>query len=211
MKKCPKCGGTRFIITALFEEKWTVNENGEWLETICDRRDCVDKADDDDEWECAECHYQAPGIFLNVPERLDKLDKVLFKERLEREEKARIEKEHKDSLCKKIIALRPRIQELIKIGNAVQESKKMPGGLYTNFYATPQMLGFIKESPIEELGYDASMTRYSFHTNGDKIYEYDIHIKDQREASTEHLEMFLSQFDGFEKRFYDWFDKEFDE
>lgn len=65
-KKCPKCGSTEFFVYPHVIQKWRVNKYGEFIkqEKYCNGVSL--KADEDDEWECANCGYKADGwIFEN--------------------------------------------------------------------------------------------------------------------------------------------------
>ncbi len=61
MKKCPKCGNTKFNVSAHVVQEWLVDEDGDFIESI---DDCVAVAhfpDNEDLWTCAECGYEAAG------------------------------------------------------------------------------------------------------------------------------------------------------
>lgn len=66
MKKCPKCGGTEFIVSAHVAQDWLVDENGNFLEVTEDCTDVVHQPDDGDVWQCDSCGYAASGDEFNV-------------------------------------------------------------------------------------------------------------------------------------------------
>ena len=61
MKKCPKCGCEKFVITAHVTQEWIVDANGSYIETIDDCVDVTHYADNDDIWQCFDCYHEAPG------------------------------------------------------------------------------------------------------------------------------------------------------
>lgn len=61
MKVCPKCGGKQFIVSAHVVEDWLVDENGNWIETICSGNEVSHRPDDGDLWVCSWCQYSANG------------------------------------------------------------------------------------------------------------------------------------------------------
>ena len=68
MKRCPRCGNNRFLVSAHVVQEWVVDENG-----MYDRmsEDCVEVThfpDDDDIWECKACKYSAEGRVFEVKE-----------------------------------------------------------------------------------------------------------------------------------------------
>ena len=68
MKKCPKCGHSKFYVTAHVTQDWLVDENENHLET---QNECVEithKPDDEDVWVCEECGYDASGKEFNIKE-----------------------------------------------------------------------------------------------------------------------------------------------
>lgn len=68
MKRCPNCGGKRFVVTAHVTQDWVVDENEDWLNTYNECCVVVHQPDDDDLWECYECGYDAAGSKFNVKE-----------------------------------------------------------------------------------------------------------------------------------------------
>lgn len=72
MKRCPKCGGTKFLVTAHVTQDWYVDENGEFLETVKECDQVAHYPDDEDIWICAQCDHDGPGTEFNVPEEPEK-------------------------------------------------------------------------------------------------------------------------------------------
>ena len=66
MKRCPECGGKRFVVTAHVTQDWVVDENEMYIQTIDDCVDIVHRPDNDDLWECFECGYSASGSEFEV-------------------------------------------------------------------------------------------------------------------------------------------------
>ena len=68
MKRCPKCGCTKFLVTAHVTQDWYVDENGDFLEVVTECDQVVHQPDDEDIWICTACDFDAPGKEFNVPE-----------------------------------------------------------------------------------------------------------------------------------------------
>ena len=66
MKRCPKCGGTRFDVTAHVAQDWMVDENGNFMRELDSCSAVLHTPDDDDIWECHECGHSAAGAEFNV-------------------------------------------------------------------------------------------------------------------------------------------------
>ena len=66
MKRCPECGGKRFVVTAHVTQDWVVDGNEVYIQTIDDCVDIVHRLDNDDLWECFECGYSASGSEFEV-------------------------------------------------------------------------------------------------------------------------------------------------
>ena len=88
MKKCPKCGGTKFLVTAHVTQDWYVDENGNFLEVVKDCDQVTHAPDDDDIWVCAACDYDAAGAEFNVKEEPEQ-DTEKTPEDAAKEDKAR--------------------------------------------------------------------------------------------------------------------------
>ena len=67
MKKCPKCGGIRFVVTAHVTQDW-IMDGGEYDETIDSCVEVTHYPTDDDMWCCFQCGYEADGYVFNVKE-----------------------------------------------------------------------------------------------------------------------------------------------
>ena len=64
-KRCPKCGGTTFLVTAHVAQDWKVDGDEEFLECVDNCSEVTHRADDEDIWACAGCGYDAPGHAFN--------------------------------------------------------------------------------------------------------------------------------------------------
>lgn len=225
MKKCPRCGGKRFKIIAKVIQEWIVDENEE-LKEVVDDLEVVFKSNDNSMWKCDNCDYMDFGRRFNVDTRLEKLQQHIANEQKQKEEKEKAEKKYNDTLCKKICTLRPRIEKLIELGNAVRVAGKLVHITWLGNYNAPNVfraegiyhrLGFMDQGYeddnqiIKFIGFDCggACGKYDFYTNGDEIFDKHEETKAIIHPSSEHMEKFLKEFDEFEKRFYDWFDKEF--
>lgn len=69
MKRCPNCGGQRFVVIAHVAQTWKVDKNGMFVNCLEDCIDVIHKPDDDDIWECYDCGYEATGKDFNVKEK----------------------------------------------------------------------------------------------------------------------------------------------
>lgn len=66
MKRCPKCGGKKFLVCSHVVQMWVVDAEGEFLDV---EDDCVCVSHfptDDDIWQCESCHYSDGGDQFNV-------------------------------------------------------------------------------------------------------------------------------------------------
>ena len=68
MKRCPNCGGQRFVVIAHVTQTWKVDQNGMLVNCLQDCIDVIHRPDDDDIWECYECGHEAAGSEFNVKE-----------------------------------------------------------------------------------------------------------------------------------------------
>lgn len=68
MKRCPNCGGQRFVVIAHVTQTWKVDQNGMFVNCLEDCIDVIHRPDDDDIWECYECGHEAAGSGFNVKE-----------------------------------------------------------------------------------------------------------------------------------------------
>ena len=59
-RKCPKCGGTEFSVNCTVIQKWLVDSNGAYLETLEDCIDTINGPENDDTWKCNQCGFEAP-------------------------------------------------------------------------------------------------------------------------------------------------------
>ena len=68
MKRCPKCGGKKFAVTAHVAQLWLVDDNGSYLATLTECEEVTHGPDDDDMWACAskKCNWCGLGRDCNV-------------------------------------------------------------------------------------------------------------------------------------------------
>lgn len=66
MKKCPKCGCTRFVVSQHIVQSIVVDGNGEYLATVSECDTVTHSADNNDIWECEKCGYTAAGSEFEV-------------------------------------------------------------------------------------------------------------------------------------------------
>ena len=68
MKKCPRCGYKRFIVSAHVVQEWVVDENESfeevWNDCIC----VTHNPNDEDIWQCYDCGFESVGREFNVEE-----------------------------------------------------------------------------------------------------------------------------------------------
>ena len=69
MKRCPNCGGKRFVVTAHVTQEWLVDANESFLQELTSCVEVTHEADDDDIWECAECEYSDAGRAFNIKKK----------------------------------------------------------------------------------------------------------------------------------------------
>lgn len=151
--------------------------------------------------------------------RIDNI-KAYAQERVQTEKAREEERQFKcEELTEKIRALKPRIKELIEVGNAclvngIALTGQAWGGhegydthqFITNCWS--HLVGFVQngKSAIFELGINAggACGKWNFRTDGDKVY--DVCGDERREASLEHMQKFINKFDEFETTFYGYVD-----
>lgn len=143
-------------------------------------------------------------------------EKVLKEQRIEEERRIKCEE-----LTEKIKALKPRIKELIDVGNAclvngIAITGQAWGGhegydthqFITNCWS--HLVGFVQsgKSAIFEMGIDAggACGKWDFRTDGDRVYDVHEETKEHRGASLEHMQKFINRFDEFEESFYRYVD-----
>ncbi len=66
MKKCPKCGHDKFIVTAHVTQTWLVDKKENFLETIDECDQVTHAPNDEDVWTCDKCGYDAAGKEFNT-------------------------------------------------------------------------------------------------------------------------------------------------
>jgi len=65
-KQCPKCGSTKFAVTAHVTQDWLVDGNGEFLLAVNQCVEVTHRPDDEDLWTCANCWFDGPGSAFNT-------------------------------------------------------------------------------------------------------------------------------------------------
>lgn len=64
MKKCPKCGCGKFIVSAHVVQSWVVDGNGNFRRVYEDCTEVTHEPDNDDMWTCEFCgHYDSGSAF----------------------------------------------------------------------------------------------------------------------------------------------------
>ena len=143
------------------------------------------------------------------------------KQTAERAEQERIAAEHhRQRLLDQIRAMKPDIDNLVKVAKAAQEAGiplkvgYMANHTYENgdFFtdAMTHKVGFVQASitskEIIGVGFETGgcCGVYDFFTDGVAIYDKKRNNGHDREASTEHLEKFIEKFPEFERAFYDY-------
>lgn len=61
-KKCPRCGNTKeFYVSAHVVQDWKVDNNGNFIKSVNDCVEVTHFPNNEDVWECANCHYDGAG------------------------------------------------------------------------------------------------------------------------------------------------------
>ena len=127
-------------------------------------------------------------------------------------------------LITEIQKLKPRIDEIIAVGNVCQENNIPMSGeswgghqgydtnqFYTNSWS--HLVGFVGSSywktPITMLGINGggACGNYDFRTDGMDVYEEHEETKEKVIPTIYHMKKFLEKFDEFEREFYAYVDK----
>lgn len=66
MKRCPKCGNTRFLVTAHVTQSWEVDQFENFICSVSECDEITHQPDDEDIWTCAKCGHAAAGAEFNV-------------------------------------------------------------------------------------------------------------------------------------------------
>ena len=132
--------------------------------------------------------------------------------------------EYRQSLCDKVRAMKPAIDDLITVAKAAQEAGISLESGYTinptyengDFFAEAMThkVGFV-QTPFPNIkiigvGFEGGgcCGSYDFFTDGSTICDKDRDDgRKTREAITEHLEKFIAKFPEFEEAFYDYIGK----
>lgn len=73
--RCPKCGASKFCVTAHVTQDWQLDESGRYEKTIDDFIETTHYPDEDDIWDCGRCDFSAPGSEFRVHETNSAIDK----------------------------------------------------------------------------------------------------------------------------------------
>lgn len=65
VKKCPKCGCEKFLVTAHVTQGWVVDGSGNFLETTSECEEVIHSPGDDDIWTCFSCGFNSDGKNFN--------------------------------------------------------------------------------------------------------------------------------------------------
>ncbi len=65
-KRCPKCGGTMFIVTQHVAQSVVVDGNGYFVKEVSSCDEIIHAADDEDIWTCEKCGHSMAGAGFNV-------------------------------------------------------------------------------------------------------------------------------------------------
>lgn len=68
MKRCPKCGGKKFIVTQHVAQTVLVDADGNFISEKSSCDEVTHAADDDDIWTCDCCGFSAAGSKFNAEE-----------------------------------------------------------------------------------------------------------------------------------------------
>ena len=153
--------------------------------------------------------------------RIDNI-KAYAQEKVLKEQRAEEERQMKcKELTEKIKALKPRIKELVEVGNAclmngiaiIGQGWGGHEGYDTHQFVTnswSHLVGFVQggKSAIFEMGINAggACGEWDFRTDGNRVYDVHEKTKAHREASLEHMQKFVNKFDEFEESFYGYVD-----
>lgn len=155
---------------------------------------------------------------MNVNEMMNMIDRKVGNDK-EKERQKEIENKNRfDIAFKQIEALKPRIDDLIKLANYAKDNgidfnKKGWGGhegydtgmFYTNSWS--HLVGFVYKNPITLLGINAggACGNVDFRTDGKQIYGKEESFI--TEPKLHHMERFIKDFDKFEREFYAYIEK----
>lgn len=154
---------------------------------------------------------------MTVEERMKMIDQKVKKD--EEEEFAKLQKYESEyeECIQKIKALRERITDLLKVANYAMDNgislkygdvlygNYDNGDFFSNFWS--HRLGLMDNT---HLGYRAggACGDIDFYTNGDDIYGYHTTKKERVSPKMHHMKNFINCFDEFEKKFYEYIDKQ---
>lgn len=161
---------------------------------------------------------------MNINNILNKIENYKA-EAAERAKQERVRAEHyRTQLVDQIHAMKPDIDNLIKVANAAREAGisiqvKFPDTNFTyengDFMADAMThkIGFIPSLFLSEriigVGFEGGgcCGNYDFVTNGQAIFDRNRNNEGDKPASIEHLEKFIGKFPEFEKAFYDYIER----
>lgn len=154
----------------------------------------------------------------NIDNILSKIENYKTQAAERAEQERIVEERYRQNLLNQIRAMKPDIDNVIKVAKAAQEagisikSEPMTGLHYEDgdFFtdATTHKIGFVKLSlrnqKIIGVGFEGGgcCGNYDFFTDGIAIYDRNRDNGYDREASIEHLEKFIEKFPEFEEMLY---------
>lgn len=155
--------------------------------------------------------------------RIDDILKYKQNQEIIENNKQILEEQEKKTLIEQIRSLKPRIDQLLDVGNACRDAEiPLTGqawggyeGYDTNQFVTncwSHLVGFVnpnKAYPITEMGINAggACGEWDFRTNGVQVYELSERTHATQDPQIGHMRRFLKEFDHFEESFYSYVDK----
>ena len=66
MKICPKCGNQEFYVPVLVRRIWTVDSDGDYIDSKTENDEPLNGPAEGDEWSCTTCGYHAVGYTFEM-------------------------------------------------------------------------------------------------------------------------------------------------
>ena len=218
---CPECESE-------IEIRWDVKTDGyKAYCPVCGSRlmlcdECQHRVDDN---QTCDCDYDSKTDSCRFnPNRIKMIEAKRAYLNKDAEEKAAAEIKLRQNLIDQIHQRCARIQDVLAIARALVDNKfilpyRRNGIAPLEKYGYPY--GVMADGFDHGLGiwtdtchstYDLAILmggacgRYDFHTDGYSIESYDPQTQASQPVPTRHLQMFINEFDKFEKAFYAWVD-----
>lgn len=156
---------------------------------------------------------------MNINEMMNMIDRKVGNDK-EKERKKEIEiNERFRTTIEQIRALKPRIDDLLKLANYAKDNgidfnKSVgyheaydTGMFYTNSWS--HLVGFVAEEPIVMLGINAggACGNVDFRTNGERVFGLMEDTNKIVQPKLFHMEKFVQKFDELEREFYEYIEK----